>query len=64
MIRFPAVLSTVVLSAVVSCIPPMRAMAQPDKTEIARGEDFFELGGDGRIRRVTCFFGEPPAIKP
>jgi hypothetical protein len=37
---------------------------RPDKTEVARGEDFFELGGDGRIRRVTGFFGEAPAIKP
>ena len=37
---------------------------RPDKTEIARGEDFFELAGDGRIRRVTGFFGEAPAIKP
>jgi hypothetical protein len=37
---------------------------RPDKTEVARGEDFFELAGDGRIRRVTGFFGEAPAIKP
>jgi len=37
---------------------------RPDKTEVARGEDFFELATDGRIRRVTGFFGEAPAIKP
>ncbi|HEX7981794.1 MAG TPA: hypothetical protein VF461_24525 [Gemmatimonadaceae bacterium] len=36
----------------------------PDKTEVARGMDFFELAEDGRIRRVTGFFGAPPAIKP
>jgi hypothetical protein len=33
-----------------------------DKTEVARGEDFFELTGDGRIRRVTGFFGDAPAV--
>ena len=33
---------------------------RPDKSEVARGEDFFELAADGRIRRVTGFFG--PAL--
>jgi hypothetical protein len=37
---------------------------KPDKTEVARGTDFYELAADGRIRRVTGFFGEPPVIKP
>jgi len=37
---------------------------KPDGSEIARGMDFFELADDGRIRRVTGFFGAPPAIKP
>ena len=35
-----------------------------DGSEIARGMDFFELAGDGRIRRVTGFFGPPPVISP
>jgi hypothetical protein len=37
---------------------------RPDKTEVAHGVDFYELAADGRIRRVTGFFGEPPAVKP
>jgi hypothetical protein len=37
---------------------------RPDKTEIANGVDFHELAADGRIRRVTGFFGAPPVIKP
>ena len=36
---------------------------KPDGSEIARGMDFFELAEDGRIRRVTGFFGPPPAIE-
>ena len=39
-------------------------LRRPDKTEVARGEDFIERGDDGRIRRVTGFFGDAPAIKP
>jgi len=26
--------------------------------------DFHELAADGRIRRVTGFFGAPPEVKP
>lgn len=37
---------------------------KPDKTEAARGEDFYELAPDGRIRRVTGFFGPSPVVKP
>ena len=37
---------------------------RPDKTEVARGEDFYELAPDGRIERVTGFFGAPPAVEP
>ena len=37
---------------------------KPDGSEIARGMDFFELAEDGRIRRVTGFFGAPPVIEP
>ena len=37
---------------------------KPDGSEIARGTDFFELAEDGRIRRVTGFFGAPPVVKP
>lgn len=32
--------------------------------KITRGMDFYELGKDGLIRRVTGFFGPPPALKP
>jgi hypothetical protein len=35
---------------------------KPDGSEIARGMDFFELAEDGRIRRVTGFFGAPPVV--
>jgi hypothetical protein len=35
---------------------------KPDGSEIARGMDFFELAEDGRIRRVTGFFGDPPVV--
>jgi len=37
---------------------------KPDGSEIAHGMDFFELAEDGRIRRVTGFFGAPPVVKP
>jgi hypothetical protein len=37
---------------------------KPDGSEIAHGMDFFELAEDGRIHRVTGFFGAPPAVKP
>jgi len=37
---------------------------KPDGSEVANGMDFFELAEDGRIRRVTGFFGAPPVIKP
>lgn len=36
---------------------------RPDKTEVARGEDFYELAPDGRIKRVTGFFGAAPVVK-
>jgi hypothetical protein len=37
---------------------------KPDGSEIAHGMDFFDLAEDGRIRRVTGFFGAPPVVKP
>ena len=37
---------------------------KPDGSEIERGMDFFELAEDGRIRRVTGFFGAPPVVTP
>jgi hypothetical protein len=37
---------------------------KPDGSEVANGMDFFELAEDGRIRRVTGFFGAPPVLKP
>ena len=36
---------------------------RPDNTEVARGEDFYELASDGRIKRVTGFFGAAPVVK-
>lgn len=36
---------------------------RPDKTEVARGEDFYELAPDGRIQRVTGFFGPAPVVE-
>jgi len=36
---------------------------RPDETEVARGEDFYELAPDGRIKRVTGFFGAAPVVK-
>jgi len=32
--------------------------------EQARGMDFGELAADGRIRRITGFFGPPPVVSP
>ena len=89
MLRPPARLSAVVLSALASGAATTRATAQqgarfrcsapqthrramrvawiflrPDKTEVAHGMDFHELAADGRIRRVTGFFGAPPEVKP
>jgi hypothetical protein len=32
---------------------------RPDKTEAARGEDFYELAPDGRIKSVTGFSARP-----
>jgi hypothetical protein len=37
---------------------------RPDRTEVAHGEDFYELAADGRIKRVTGFFGAAPVVKP
>ena len=37
---------------------------RPDGSERLRGTDFSELASDGRIRRVSGFFGPPPEIKP
>jgi hypothetical protein len=37
---------------------------RPDKTAVARGEDSYELTPDGRIQRVTGFFGPAPATTP
>lgn len=35
----------------------------PDRKLRAQGMDFYELAQDGLIRRVTGFFGPPPAIE-
>jgi hypothetical protein len=40
------------------------AMVTADGKEQTRGMDFGELAPDGRIRRITGFFGPPPDIKP
>jgi hypothetical protein len=37
---------------------------KPDGTVDAEGTDFYELGQDGQIRRITGFFGPPPPIGP
>ncbi|HEX5409380.1 MAG TPA: hypothetical protein VFW89_06390 [Gemmatimonadaceae bacterium] len=37
---------------------------RPDNTEVAHEMDFHELAPDGRIRRVTVFFGAPPVVTP
>jgi hypothetical protein len=39
-------------------------LLKPDGTVDMAGMDFYELGQDGLIRRVTGFFGPPPAIAP
>jgi hypothetical protein len=39
-------------------------LLRPDKTEVTRGMDFYELAGDGRIRRVVGFFGASPIVSP
>jgi hypothetical protein len=39
-------------------------LLKPDGTVNAAGMDFYELGPDGKIRRVTGFFGPPPPIEP
>jgi hypothetical protein len=35
-------------------------LLKPDNTIDTAGMDFYELGQDGQIRRVTGFFGPPP----
>jgi hypothetical protein len=36
----------------------------PDGKVRTQGMDFYELAQDGRIHRVTGFFGPPPAVEP
>lgn len=36
----------------------------PDGRKIRNGIDFGELAADGRLLRITGFFGPPPAIPP
>jgi hypothetical protein len=36
----------------------------PDGSVKWRGTEFSELAADGRIRRVTSFFGEAPSVAP
>jgi len=40
------------------------SLMRPDGSLNAAGQDFYELGPDGLIRRVTGFFGPPPALEP
>jgi hypothetical protein len=40
------------------------AMIAGNGKEQMRGMDFGELAADGRIRRITGFFGPPPEVKP
>jgi hypothetical protein len=37
-------------------------LVKPDGTVDTAGMDFYELGQDGQIRRVTGFFGPPPPV--
>jgi hypothetical protein len=38
-----------------------QVLAGPDGGTVVRGIDVAELAGDGRLRRVTGFFGDLPA---
>ena len=40
------------------------AMVGPDGAAVIEGIDFGELAPDGRLRRITGFFGPPPALEP
>jgi hypothetical protein len=40
------------------------ALVKADGTVDTAGMDFYELGPDGLIRRVTGFFGPPPTLGP
>lgn len=37
---------------------------RPDGTQVTHGMDFYERAPDGRIRRLTGFFGPPPEVEP
>jgi hypothetical protein len=39
-------------------------LLRADGSESARGMDFGELAPDGRILRITGFFGPPPSVAP
>ena len=38
------------------------SMTDGEGTQLMEGIDFGELGPDGRLRRITGFFGAPPTI--
>ena len=39
-------------------------LLRPDGAIDTAGMDFYELGQDGQIRRITGFFGAPPPVRP
>ena len=39
-------------------------LRRPDGSVVTDGTDFYELAPDGLIRRITGFFGPPPALDP
>ncbi|HLZ62239.1 MAG TPA: hypothetical protein VKR06_35280 [Ktedonosporobacter sp.] len=40
------------------------AMVDPNGRSVIEGIDFGELGADGRLVRITGFFGAPPPLPP
>ena len=47
-----------------NCIRFTWAMVSPDGKKVAEGIDFGELGTDGRLVRITGFFGPIPPPSP
>lgn len=40
------------------------AMVNPEGSQVFEGIDFGEVGSDGRLKRITGFFGPPSPISP